>query len=333
MNYFLKDMGDNQIVDQLIDGFVAAYSHRIIRIPGSRIIQKLKPDKDKVVIISGGGSGHEPAHIGYVGDNMLDVAVMGNIFEPPTAAEVFQAIQASYNGHGTLLIIKNFEKDVASFLEGERMAIETGYVVDHVIVNDDCSIESATFEKRKKGVAGTIFIHKILGTASAQGLSLSELVALGNQTIQATKTLGVAFSGTKPIGDKPSQYSLKPNEMYFGIGIHGEPGYRIEEMKSSERIALELTNKLITQYERAELKSVAIIVNGLGSATLLELSIFLNHVMQLLDIADIAVEFKLLGNFMTSYNTNGLSLTFLNLFDAKILDLLQEDTNAFAWKH
>ncbi|MGX7149724.1 dihydroxyacetone kinase subunit DhaK [Enterococcus ureasiticus] len=320
------------IRQQLLAGLTYTYNDKLDWQTGTGIVTKKLIPENKVVLISGGGCGHEPAHVGYIGENMLDCAVMGAIFEPPTSIEILQAIEQTYNGHGTLLIIKNFEKDLASFLEAERLAKAKGLLVSHVIVDDDCSIESGTFEKRRRGVAGTVFVHKILGAAASAGNSLDELQALGEALIPMIKTLGVAFSPASPIGLVPQQYELAEDEMYFGIGIHGEPGYRIETMQSSERIAIELVNKLKQQYTRKELTRAAILVNGLGGIPLLELSIFMNDVQQLLDIEDIEVGYKRMGNFLTAYNTNGLSLTLLAIKDHKWLDYLSVPTDAFGWR-
>lgn len=321
-----------QIRQQLLAGLTYTYNDTLTWQEKTGIVTKKTISKDKVVLISGGGCGHEPAHVGYIGENMLDCAVMGAIFEPPVSSEILQAIEQTYNGQGTLLIIKNFEKDLASFLEAERLAKAKGLTVSHVIVDDDCSIESGTFEKRRRGVAGTVFVHKILGAAAAEGNSLDELKTLGEQVIPLIKTLGVAFSPASPIGVIPQQYELAENEMYFGIGIHGEPGYRIETMQSSERIAVELVNKLKQQYKKKELRKAAVLVNGLGGIPLLELSVFMNDVQQLLDIEDIDVVYKRMGNFLTAYNTNGLSLTLLTIKEDKWLDYLRIPTDAFGWK-
>ena len=320
------------IRQQLLAGIVYTYNDKLNWQPQTGIVTKKIIAENKVVLISGGGCGHEPAHIGYIGENMLDCAIMGAIFEPPTSGEILQAIEQTYNGCGTLLIIKNFEKDLASFLEAERLAKIKGLLVSHVIVDDDCSIESGSFEKRRRGVAGTVFVHKILGAAAAIGHSLDELQILGKQLISQIKTLGVAFSPASPIGMIPQQYELAENEMYFGIGIHGEPGYRIETMQSSERIAIELINKLKQQYPRNELNKAAVLVNGLGGIPLLELGIFMNDVQQLLDIEDIEVVYKRMGNFLTAYNTNGLSLTLLTVKEEKWIDYLNAPTDAFGWK-
>lgn len=321
-----------QIRQQVLAGLTYTYNDTLTWHKQTGIVTKKTISKNKVVLISGGGCGHEPAHVGYIGENMLDCAVMGTIFEPPVSSEILQAIEETYNGQGTLLIIKNFEKDLASFLEAERLAKAKGLTIAHVIVDDDCSIESGTLKKRRRGVAGTVLVHKILGAAASHGNSLDELQSLGETLIPLIKTLGVAFSPASPIGVIPQQYELAEDEMYFGIGIHGEPGYRIETMQSSERIAIELVNKLKQQYAKKDLTQVAVLVNGLGSTPLLELGVFMNDVQQLMDIEDIQVVYKRMGNFLTAYNTNGLSLTLLAIKDDKWLDYLRIPTDAFGWR-
>lgn len=330
MKQFISASG--HIRQQLLAGISSAYNQQLDWIQGTGIVKKKLIDPNKVVLISGGGSGHEPAHVGYIGENMLDCAVMGTIFEPPSSKEILQAIEETYNQQGTLLIIKNFEKDLQSFLTAEKQAQEKGLNVAHVIVNDDCSVKLGTFEKRRRGVAGTVFVHKILGGAASAGKNLPVLTALGNDCIPMIKTLGVAFSSATPAGMVPQQYELEEDEMYFGIGIHGEPGYRIEKMKSSERIAIELVNKLEQQYDKLTLQKTAILVNGLGGIPLLELSVFMNDVQQLLEIEDIPVAYSRIGNFLTAYNTDGLSLTLLNIKEEEWLNYLKMPTDAFGWK-
>ncbi|EKU94355.1 PTS-dependent dihydroxyacetone kinase, dihydroxyacetone-binding subunit dhaK [Alloiococcus otitis] len=333
MSGFLNGKTDQEIIDRITDGIVATYDQVLIKIDGTNAVKKSIIPNNKVVLISGGGSGHEPGHYGYIGENMLDAAIMGPIFEPPSPSQIFKVIQETYNNQGSLLIIKNFEKDVNNFLEAEKRAVATGMKVDHVIVNDDCSIESSSYKQRKRGVAGSVLVHKILGGAASKGLSLAQLVKLGKQVVDQTRTLGVSFSNASTISNKSAQYKLAEDEMFFGIGIHGEPGYRKETMQSSERIALELTNKLIQQYKKNNIKKLAIMVNGLGSTPLLELSIFMSEVMDFLDINHLGVDFKLMGNFLTAYDTAGLSLTFVNLKDEKWLAYLNEPTDAFGWNH
>lgn len=332
MHKFINLYKNNQhIVNQVISGLIHPYDDRLICLNESNIIRKKEINPNKVVLMSGGGSGHEPAHIGYIGENMLDCAVMGDIYQPPSSDEVYRAIIDTYNGQGTLLIIKNFDADLKSFIEAENRAKDQGYIVDHVVVKDDCSVEQNSFQQRERGVAGTIFVHKILGAAANQQFSLEELVHLGDQVIRNLKTLGVAFAPGDAIGSVNQQYSLEDDEMYFGIGIHGEPGYRKERMQTSERIAIELSNKLFQQFTNEPQLSFAVMVNGLGSLSMIELAIFLDNVVEYLDIEEKPIRFTTLGNFMTSYNTNGLSLTFLNLVDDEWFHFLRSDTDAFAW--
>lgn len=330
MKQFINSSGHVQ--QQLLAGIAYSYKDKLKWISETGIFIKKNLSNQKVTLISGGGCGHEPAHIGYIGKNMLDCAVMGPIFEPPTSSEILKAIEETYNEQGTLLIIKNFEKDLINFLEAEKYAHDKGLRVAHVIVNDDCSIESTTFAKRRRGVAGTVLVHKILGAAASEGKTLEELTTLGNNLIPQIKTLGVAFSPASSIDGVKQKYELAKDEMYFGIGIHGESGYRIEKMKSSERVAIELVNKLTKQFNKLDLLHTALLVNGLGSTPLLELSIFMNDVQQLLDIEDIQVDFQRIGNFLTAYNTEGLSLSLLALTDPNWVNYLNQPTDAFGWR-
>lgn len=319
-------------VNQLLNGVAYTYDSYLKRLPGTGIIMaKNEPTSPQVAIISGGGSGHEPAHWGYVGDNMLTASVNGEMFVPPEPTEIVTAIEAADQGLGVLLIIKNFERDIVSFLAAEKMAKEKGYQVAHVIVNDDCSIDKESFAKRRRGVAGTIFVHKILGSAATEGKSLTALVKLGEEVIQSLNTLGVAVSpGTLP-GSEESQFSILENHISFGIGIHGEAGYREEPLYSSEQLANELVNKLKTHYEWRKGMSLAVMVNGLGSTPLLELQIFTNDVRRLLTLEEVNVSFKKVGTFMSSTDMAGVSLTFLELKDASWQKYLNKPTNSCVW--
>ena len=329
MNRFIRSKP--QIQKQIFAGFAYTYHDRLRWIPRTGIFLKRELPTNKVILLSGGGSGHEPSHIGYIGKNMLDGAIMGSIFEPPSAEEIFRGIKASYNGHGTILIIKNFAKDAQNFLQAQTWAAEAGMKVDHLLVSDDCSIESDTFIKRRRGVAGTIFVHKLLGAASEELLSLKQLKELGEQIVPRIKTLGVAFAPPSPIAHIRQQYHLASDELAFGIGIHGESGYRTEKIHSSERIDIELVNKLSKQFSKAELKDIALLVNGLGAIPLLELAIFMNDVQQLLEIEEIRASFKKMGNFLTAYDTDGLSLSFFSLKNQKWQEYLHLPTDAFGW--
>ncbi|MBO0428748.1 DhaKLM operon coactivator DhaQ [Vagococcus fluvialis] len=318
-------------VSQVLNGVAFIHQDKLERIKNTGIIKYKNIKKNQVAVISGGGSGHEPAHFGYVGSGMLSASVSGPIFIPPKATEILKAIKEVNSEMGTLLIIKNFEADVTAFLEAEKLAKEAGLLVEHVIVNDDCSIEEGSYKKRRRGVAGTIFVEKILGAAAQSGMTLGELKMLGEEVILATNTLGVALASGKEVGSEAEIFHLEKGQISFGIGIHGEAGYREETFFSSEYLANELINKLLAQYKDFPVEKIGLMINGLGATTVMEQYIFANDVKRLLQLEGIEVVFQKSGDFMTSTNMAGISLTFLALKEDKWLDYLKEETDAFAW--
>ncbi len=318
-------------VSQVLNGVAFIHQDKLERVKNTGIIKYKNIKKNQVAVISGGGSGHEPAHFGYVGSGMLSASVSGPIFIPPKATEILKAIKEVNSEMGTLLIIKNFEADVTAFLEAEKLAKEVGLLVEHVIVNDDCSIEEGSYKKRRRGVAGTIFVEKILGAAAQSGMTLGELKMLGEEVILATNTLGVALASGKEVGSEVEIFHLEKGQISFGIGIHGEAGYREETFFSSEYLANELINKLLAQYRDFPVERIGLMINGLGATTVMEQYIFANDVKRLLQLEGIEVVFQKSGDFMTSTNMAGISLTFLALKEDKWLDYLKEETDAFAW--
>ena len=318
-------------VSQVLNGVAFIHQDKLERVKNTGIIKYKNIKKNKVAVISGGGSGHEPAHFGYVGSGMLSASVSGPIFIPPKATEILKAIKEVNSEMGTLLIIKNFEADVTAFLEAEKLAKEAGLLVDHVIVNDDCSIEEGSYKKRRRGVAGTVFVEKILGAAAQSGMTLGELKMLGEEVILATNTLGVALASGKEVGSEAEIFHLEKGQISFGIGIHGEAGYREETFFSSEYLANELINKLLAQYRDFPVERIGLMINGVGATTVMEQYIFANDVKRLLQLEGIEVVFQKSGDFMTSTNMAGISLTFLALKEDKWLDYLKEETDAFAW--
>lgn len=319
-------------VSQVLNG--VAYIHQDIleRIPKTGILIKKNIKTKQVALISGGGSGHEPAHFGYIGDNMLDAAVSGPIFVPPTADDIVKTIKAVDQGEGVLLIIKNFEADVTNFMKAKEIAEKEGHEVGYVIVNDDCSVETGSFEKRRRGVAGTVFVHKILGAAVSEGEPLEALVSLGEKVVRSLNSLGVALSSGTSISKEERHFELEKDMISFGIGIHGEKGYRSEPFYSSEHLANELINKLLVQYDDYTNKRFALLINGLGTTTIMEQYIFSNDVRRLLKLEDVEVVFAKTGNYMTSTNMAGISLTLLEIKENTWLEYLKKPTNAFAWQ-
>ena len=316
---------------QMIEGILYTYDHILEGVPHTGIIRSRDMPKNKVAIISGGGSGHEPADSGYVGKGMLDACICGPIFEPPSVEEILQAIELSDQGKGVLLIVKNFEKDLNVFTQAQKQAIEKGHLVEQVVVNDDCSIDTDNFKKRRRGVAATVFVQKILGAASQEISDLKALKALGEAVVYNTNTLGVALSPASFIDSDRKGFTLQEDEIYFGIGIHGEPGYRKEPFHSSERLAIELVNKLKNQFHFKKNENYALMINGLGATPLLELFVFTNDVRRLLELEGISVCFKKVGNYMTSNDMAGLSLTLLKIKEEKWLEYLNAPVACYGW--
>lgn len=327
MKKILNNASD--VLEEMLSGFVNMHDH-VELIEDSHVVVRRDVQKSKVAIISGGGSGHEPAHAGFVGDGMLDAAVCGQVFTSPTPDQVLTAIKHVDRGEGVFLVIKNYSGDCMNFEMAKDMAEMEGIDVDFVIVNDDVAVFDSSFTEGRRGVAGTIFVHKILGAAAKAGASLADIKALADDVVAHLASVGFAISpATVPEVGKPG-FELADDEMEFGIGIHGEPGYRREALKSSREIALELLDK-IEEEKAFESKKVALLINGMGATPLMEQYIFANDVMALLAERGYTVVFKKIGNYMTSIDMAGMSLTLFEVKDQKWLNFLQTPTAAPGW--
>lgn len=284
-----------------------------------------------VSLISGGGSGHEPAHFGYVGDGMLTASVSGELFTPPFPAAILKAITLTDNGQGVCLIVKNFASDVEVFTEAMRQARAKGHDVEMVIVSDDVSIDNkTTYSKRKRGVAGTVLMHKLLGFYNRQGKTLTELTAIANNILPHLFTLGVALSSAELPKTAPF-FTLNKDEVYFGVGIHGEKGYRKEPFQSSEQLAIELYNKLKHLHQFKQDDHYAFLINGLGATPLLEQYVFANDVRRLAALDKITIDFLKTGTQLSSYNMQGISLTCLKITDPSMKTALQAPVDVSHW--
>ncbi|MGN4425953.1 DhaKLM operon coactivator DhaQ [Bacillus cereus group sp. MYBK30-1] len=330
-----KIMNDvENIVQDMLHGFYFEHNDKVNYDETNNIIyvKDIADMKQNVVIISGGGSGHEPADIGYVGKGMLTAAVNGNIFTPPTVEQIVTATRLMPKDKSILFIIKNFKDDVENFLAAEQIAKEEGRQIDHVIVNDDVSIEDdASFNKRRRGVAGTVFVQKILGAAALEGHSLEEITALGRSVTQNLHTLGVALSpANDPVQGKAS-FTLNDDEVFYGVGIHGEKGYRKEALSSSEILAIELMNKLKSIYRWRKGDNFAILINGLGATPLMEQYIFANDIRRLCELEGLQIKFVKVGTLLTSLDMKGVSLSLLKIEDLDWEKWLKLNTEVANW--
>lgn len=319
-------------VEDMLEGMIKAYPNKIRKLDaGNIIVRKDAPIKDKVALVSGGGSGHEPAHGGYVGKGMLDAAVAGAVFTSPTPDQVFEAVKAVDGGRGVLLVIKNYSGDVMNFEMAKDMAEMEGIQVEAVVVNDDVAVEDSTYTTGRRGIAGTIFIHKIAGAKAEKGASLEEVKSVAEKVISNVKSMGVALTPcTVPAAAKPS-FTLEENEMEIGIGIHGEPGTHREELKSADEITEHLVNKILDDIKIDKGEEVAIMVNGLGSTPLMELFIVNKKVHQMLEDKGIKVYETFVGEYMTSLEMAGCSVTLLKL-DEELKELLDANADTPAMK-
>lgn len=328
MKKIINDTGI--IVDEMIEGFCFDNKHIVDKIKDHRVIVS-KNINNQVALVSGGGSGHEPSHAGFVGEGMLSAAVCGEVFTSPTPDQILEAIKASDNGQGVLLIVKNYTGDVMNFDMAKELAEMEGISVETVLVDDDIAVEDSTYTAGKRGVAGTIFVHKILGAYARQGKTLKELKELGNELVERIKTIGVALAAaTVPEVGKPG-FVLKSNELEYGVGIHGEPGYLREEIKSSREIAKSLVEKLSQSLTFDENKEYGVLINGLGATPLMEQYVFLNDVKKELDGLNIGVSYTKVGSFMTSLDMAGLSLTMIEFSDNEEIFALNEHVNTPSW--
>lgn len=325
-----KIMNDpSNIVEEMLQGMIVSHSDLIKRIPDTGIIQRKTNKSGKVALVSGGGSGHEPAHAGFVGEGMLSAAVCGAVFTSPTPDQILEAIKAANEGAGVFLIIKNYSGDIMNFEMAQELAEMEGIEVASVIVDDDIAVEDSLYTQGKRGVAGTVLVHKILGYAAQQGKTLTEIQALSEGLIPNIKSIGLALTGvTTPEGSEPS-FVLADDEIEYGVGIHGEPGYRREKLQPSHELANELLTKLVNEFKAKN--RFAIVVNGLGGTPLMEQYVFINDVQKLMDERELSVDFHKIGNLMTALEMQGLSLTLLNLEKDYYIEALNAPVKTISW--
>ncbi|MFT8631551.1 MAG: DhaKLM operon coactivator DhaQ [Liquorilactobacillus ghanensis] len=318
------------LIEDMLKGIQWAYPS-LKRIGNTHGFCKRNMNIEQVPLISGGGSGHEPSDWGFIGRGMLSGVIMGNIFTPPTAAEIIDFVSQAAPKKRAFFIVKNFEADVASFQDAKKKLELMGWQIGMCVVADDVSVENISLKKRRRGVAGTVFFHKILGYYAENGASIAQLQKVADSLLPEIKTIGVAFSGSHLPWTKKRTFSLKDGEIYYGTGIHGEPGYRKEPFKSSELLARELINKLKLNFSWAPYDKYALLINSLGGITIMESMIFNNDIRQLLKLNKLRVVYNKNGSFMTSSGMNGISLTLFHIECEKWEKALKTPVKTPSW--
>jgi dihydroxyacetone kinase-like protein len=300
------------ILTDSLDGFVAAHADILVLGDGYKFVRRRTLKPGKVALISGGGSGHEPLHGGFVGIGMLDAACPGQVFTSPTPDQMLAAAEAVDTGAGCLFIVKNYEGDIMNF----EMAAEMADGVQTIITNDDVAVENSSYTTGRRGVAGTLVVEKIVGAAAEDGMSLPELKALGEKVNGATRSMGVALTScTVPAAGKPT-FTLGEDEMEFGVGIHGEPGRRRDKLKGADAIAEEIVAAILGDLGAAAKGEALLFVNGFGGTPLMELYVVYNSARKILDAKGIKVTRSLVGSYVTSLDMAGCSIT-LTMLDAE----------------
>lgn len=319
------------VVTEMLDGLAYVHSDLVHRVEGFDIIARNEQAAGQVGLISGGGSGHEPAHAGFVGDGMLSAAIAGAVFTSPTPDQILEAIKEADQGAGVFMVVKNYSGDIMNFEMAQELAEMEGIEVASIVVDDDIAVENSLYTQGRRGVAGTIFVHKILGHAAREGKSLAEIKDLADKIVPNIHTIGLALSGaTVPEVGKPG-FVLAEDEIEYGIGIHGEPGYRKESMQPSRQLAEELTGKLLEAFEAKAGERYALLINGMGATPLMEQYVFANDVASILGDAGLDVVYRKLGNYMTSIDMAGLSLTLMKIEDDAWLEALESPVKTIAW--
>lgn len=302
------------LVREMCNGLVLAHPELAFD-PKYKVISKKEINQGKVTLISGGGSGHEPAHAGFVGTGMLDAAVCGDVFASPSQIQVYQAIRSSASDKGTLLIIKNYSGDIMNFKNAAHLAGEDGIEVDYVKVDDDIAVEDSLYTVGRRGVAGTVLVHKVAGAAAEAGLSLPEVKEAAQHAINHVRSIGFAFSScTVPAKGTPT-FQIEDCEMEYGVGIHGEPGIRREKAVPADELAQRMVTSLLDNLELddASEAEVAVLVNGFGGTPLQELYLLNNSVTRELTARNKRVFKGFVGNYMTSIDMAGASVTIMKL--------------------
>jgi dihydroxyacetone kinase-like protein len=330
MKKLINDSDD--VVDEMLDGMIATYPDRLRRLPETQVlVRRDAPVDRKVGVVTGGGSGHEPTHAGYIGDGMLDGAAAGDVFSSPTADEFEELISACDAGDGVLAIIKNYEGDVMNFETAIDLAEMEGTDVATVVVDDDVAVEDSLYTSGRRGVCGTILVHKAAGAKAAEGGTLAEVQRVGQKVVNNVGTMGMALTScVTPEKGEPT-FELGDDEIELGIGIHGEPGTERTQIMSADEITEELTESVLDDLELGEDQDVVTIVNGMGATPQMELFVINRKLQEILEARGVETWDAMVGDYMTSLDMEGCSITICAV-DDELKSLLEAsaDTPALA---
>ena len=293
----------NTILKDMLDGITV--SNNDVEVVSDTIVVRKHKKQSGVALVSGGGSGHEPAHAGFVAEGMLDAAVCGEIFTSPTPDKILDAIKAVDNGDGVLLVIKNYAGDVMNLEMAQEMAQMEDIKVESVIVRDDIAISDP---EKRRGVAGTVFVHKYAGYLAEKGVALDEIKSKVEALLPDIKSIGMALTPPMVPTTGKNGFDIEDNQMEIGIGIHGEKGLHREDVQPINVIVERLLDQL---YKEIEKKPLIVMVNGMGGTPLSELNIVTKYLDEQFNQNDIDVKQWFVGDYMTALDMQGFSITVL----------------------
>jgi len=321
MKKFVND--PKQYVPEMLKGIALANPTTLKYVPENNLIMRADaPSSNKVSIMQGSGSGHEPAHVMIVGRGMLDAACPGDVFSAPPMDYVYETTKLLASPKGVLHIINNYTGDRMAFDMGREMAEADGIRVGTVMVDDDVSVKDSTYTVGRRGVAGNFFVIKALGAASEQGADLDALVELGKRVNSVTRSMGMALTSCTPPAKGSPLFELGDDEMEMGVGIHGEPGRRREKLTNANAIVDEMLEAVVSDLPYKQGDNVALMINGLGGTPISELYILYGRAQEQLAARGIQVQRSYVGNYCTSLDMAGYSLTLVRL-DDELVKLLE----------
>src|SRR3954465_11684560 len=300
------------LLEESLDGFAAAHADILMLGKDRKFLRRRSLKPGKVALISGGGSGHEPLHAGFVGLGMLDAACPGQIFTSPTPDQMIEAAEAVDSGAGVLFIVKNYEGDLMNFTMAAEMA---GREVASVVTDDDVAVENSTYTTGRRGVAGTLIVEKMVGAAAETGTPLAALKMLGDDVNRRTRSMGVALVPCTAPAAGRQNFTLADNEMEMGVGIHGEPGRRRVRLASADAIADELVGEILKDLAPKQGSEVLLLINGFGATPLIQLYLMVNSAKRILDGEGIRATRFLTGSYVTALDMAGASVTISVLDD------------------
>ncbi len=321
----------DHIVDEMLSGFLKANKDIVEATDNPRVVKAVGAPKDKVGIITGGGSGHKPAFIGYVGENMCDAAAVGEICSSPTAAAFLDAAKCVDQGRGVACLYGNYSGDNMNVKMAVKMAQKQGISVKTVIANDDVASAPRDQREKRRGVAGEIFMWKCGGAKAAKGGTLDEVIAAAQKAIDHTRSVGIGLTPcTLPAVGHPN-FEIKDGTMEVGIGHHGEPGIEVCPLETAEQMAKRMTGVVLPDYPFQEGDEVAVLVSGLGATPVMELYVLYGEVEKILCEKGIRIYRAYVGNYFTSLDMMGATLTVMKL-DDELKELLDMPVNTVGLK-